>query len=171
MASPAPATQGPLARFWRDRRGTALVEFAISLPLVLVIFATIVESGRTLFAYQAAIAGVRDASRYLGRAAPLDICDPVAAVQSLAGFSARVTQIVTYGADGNSVLPGHVTVDSVVAEHLCEPGDFRVSRVPVARVTATVSIALPFAGLFTLVGGTIPDITTEITDTSRIFGI
>jgi len=167
MASPAPATQGPLARFWRDRRGTALVEFAISLPLVLVIFATIVESGRTLFAYQAAIAGVRDASRYLGRAAPLDICDG----GTLAAFSARVTQIVTYGADGNSVLPGHVTVDSVVSEHDCEPGDFRVSPVPVARVTATVSISLPFAGIFTLVGGTVPDITTTITDTSRIFGI
>lgn len=167
MASPAPSAQGPVTRFWRDRRGTALVEFAISLPLVLVIFAVMVEGSRTLFAFQAAIAGVRDASRYLARAAPLDICDG----GNLSGFSARVTQIVTYGVDGNSVLPGLVSIDSVVAEHDCEPGDFRVSPVPVARVTATVSIELPFAGIFTLAGGSVPDITTTITDTSRIFGI
>ncbi len=168
MASPAPETHGLLARFWRDRRGTALVEFAISLPLVLVIFATIVESARTLFAYQAAIAGVRDASRYLARAAPLDICSTGG---TLTGFSGKVSDIVILGLDGNSVFPGLVTVDSVVPGHDCTPGAFRVSPVPVATVTATVSIALPFAGLFTLAGVAVPGITTTITDTSRIFGI
>lgn len=155
------AKQDHIARFWRDRRGTALVEFGMSLPLVLVIFATIVESSRTLFAYQTAIAGVRDASRYLARVAPLDICNG----GSLAAFSTEVTNIVKFSVDGGSVFPGRVTIDSVVP--VCgSSGLF-----PSAQVDATLIIELPFKSIFNLVGTTIPDITTTITDTSRIFGV
>ena len=56
-----------LARFRRAHGGIAAVEFAIVLPLlVLMLFGTI-EIGRILFDYQAASKSVRDATRYLTR--------------------------------------------------------------------------------------------------------
>ncbi|AML52377.1 TadE/TadG family type IV pilus assembly protein [Falsihalocynthiibacter arcticus] len=60
--------------FRRDERGTALVELAISLPFALLVFGMIIEGSRMLWAYQSAAAGVRDATRYLARIVPRDIC-------------------------------------------------------------------------------------------------
>ena len=65
------------ARLWRARGGIAAVEFAIILPLlVLLLFGTI-EIGRILFDYQAASKSVRDATRYLiPTALIIDLCGP-----------------------------------------------------------------------------------------------
>ena len=52
----------------------ALVEFAISLPLILVVSYGTIDSMRLFWTYQAAVAGVRDAARYVARVAPDDIC-------------------------------------------------------------------------------------------------
>jgi hypothetical protein len=49
-------------------------------------------------------------------------------------------------------------------------GTYRVSPAPVAQVTANVTITFPFAGIFALVGGSLGQITTDVTDSSRIFG-
>lgn len=48
-------------------RGTASVEFAMILPLLLVLFAVIVDGGRMLADYHAVTKSVRDAARFLAR--------------------------------------------------------------------------------------------------------
>src|SRR5687767_807230 len=63
-----------LARLARNERGVALVEFAILLPILLLLFAVTIEGTRMMWSYQTAIAGVRDAARYLGRITPSNVC-------------------------------------------------------------------------------------------------
>ena len=58
------------SRFAEREDGAALVEFALLLPIFLLLFAMAVEGSRTFWSYQTAIAGVRDAARYVARAAP-----------------------------------------------------------------------------------------------------
>src|SRR3989304_1928114 len=48
-------------------RGTALVEFALVAPLMLMLMFGFLELGRMLFDYQAINGGLRNAARYLSR--------------------------------------------------------------------------------------------------------
>jgi Flp pilus assembly protein TadG len=63
-----------LQRIRRSDRGAFLVEFAIVVPLLILLFGIVVEGGRLMWSYQTAAAGVRDAARYLGRIVPSDLC-------------------------------------------------------------------------------------------------
>lgn len=153
--------------FGRRQDGAALVEFGILLPVLLLLFAVTIESARTFWAYQATISGVRDATRYLARIAPLNICTSGG---SLNGFAGQVTAIVEQNAAGTSFFPASITVNSVTPSHSCVAGTYRVSPAPVATVTANITIAFPFSGIFTLNGGTLTTKTTTVTDQARIFG-
>ena len=59
-----------LLRLARNDDGVAIVEFAIALPMMLLVFAVIIEGSRLMIAYQSTIAGVRDATRYLSSVLP-----------------------------------------------------------------------------------------------------
>ncbi|MFN3938322.1 MAG: TadE/TadG family type IV pilus assembly protein [Gemmobacter sp.] len=161
-------TRPALARFLRDRSGAALVEFAISLPLVLLVFAVIVESGRVFWGYQAAVAGVREASRYLARVTPQDICITGG---SLSGMTTRVEQIVAQSVTGAGILPDRLTLVSAIPDYTCVPGPFRLDPAPVAQVTAELRIELPFSGIRQFFGTLAVPVETTISDTSRVFGI
>jgi Flp pilus assembly protein TadG len=156
-----------LWRFPKEERGTALVEFAIALPLVLLISAVIIEGGRLFWSYQSTIAGVRDAARYVARVAPTDSCSTGA---SFAGYTAKVEEIVRDTASKVSLLPSGITVTSVSPVLVCVAGGFRVSPAPVVQITATLEVNFPFSGVFTFAGGGLAAITTTITDQSRVFG-
>lgn len=155
-----------LHRFFRDSDGAVLVEFAMVLPMMLLVFAVIVEGSRTLISYQSAIGAVRDATRYLARIVPTDIC---ATGGSISTYDSRVGAIANQNLGGVS-LPGSVTVTGVNSSLACVSGTYRVSPAPVATVTATIAIAMPFAGIFTLNGGSLSTITTTVTDSARVFG-
>lgn len=156
-------------RFRRDERGAALVELAISLPLLLLVFAVIVEGSRLFWAYQMTAAGVRDAARYLARVSDSDSCVSGA---SVVGRADKMAEIVRESSTGNSVLPSSITVTSVVPELICITGDFRMPQVPIAQVTATLEVTFPFASVFGLMQGLddLATITTTVTDQSRVFG-
>lgn len=156
-----------LSRFRRDEQGAALVEFAIALPLVLVVFAVIVEGGRLFWSYQATVAGVRDAARYVARVAPTDSCSTGA---TFSGYTTKVEDIVRSTMAQDSLFPAGVTVTDVEPVLLCIAGSYRVSPAPVAQVTATLEVTFPFAGVFTFAGSTLGTITTTVTDQSRVFG-
>lgn len=152
----------------RQDSGTALVEFAILLPMLLLLFAVTIEGGRMFWAYQNVAAGVRDATRYVARAAPISLCetgDDIALI--LVGLA---EDIVRNSLDGTSPFPTSITVVSVTASHTCIPGIFRVSPAPVVQITAVLEITFPFASVFNFAGQSLGTITTSIFDQSRIYG-
>ncbi|MGL5011400.1 MAG: TadE/TadG family type IV pilus assembly protein [Paracoccaceae bacterium] len=156
-----------LARFRRDDTGVALVEFAFVLPLMLLVFAMAVEGGRTFWAYQTAVAGVRDATRYLSRAVPSNACT---AGYNFAPITATITSIVTNDNAGVPVLPSQVAVTSVVPTLSCVPGNYRISPAPVVTVTVNMTIAYPFSGIFGLNDQSLPGVATTIADSAKVFG-
>lgn len=156
-----------LRRLRRDDRGASLVEFAVVLPMMLLVFAVIVEGGRMTWNYQSAAAGVRDAVRYLSRIAPADVCT----AGTLSTYTSGLLGIVRDTSSGTSLFPAsrQVTVDSVNAQCVAITGG--PAGASVVKVTATVTMQVPMARVFTLFGGAaIGPITTTIADQSRVFG-
>ncbi len=158
-----------LRRFLRRDRGAALVEFALILPTALVIFAVMYESGRMMFAYQAAVSGVRDAARYAARAAdPASVCpSPVSGYWT--GFAteaqANLTQII--GRDGSLF-----TVQSVEVTSDCPTPTvpLREANVGTVTVTATVRIDFLFGPVLGIFGTALSGVTARVNDQARVFG-
>jgi len=103
------------------QQGLAVVEFAIILPVVVLIALAVVELGRGLYQYNTLTKSVRDGVRYLsdvaiGPLGTIDISPHVSGTQNL----------VVYGdIDGGStpILPGLATSDvSVTAVAVTLPG-------------------------------------------------
>ncbi len=157
------------AEFSNCQSGAALVEFAIALPLLLLLFATIIEGGRMMWSYQTAAAGVRDAARYLARVAPQDIC---ATGGSVSGYSATLLNIVRNANDGTALFPGGITITGVSPSLICvTSGNLRNSPTPVVQVTADLTITFPFAAVFGFAGGSdLTTLNTTITDQSKVYG-
>lgn len=157
-----------LTRFRRDEDGSMLLEFALVLPLMLLLFAVVAEGGRVFWGYQSAVAGVRDASRYLSRITPLDICDTGG---SVAIFDDDLTAIVEESLSGDSVLPATITIQDVTPTLRCVSGGFRNDPVPVATVAADIRLAFPFSGVTRLWGMTLDPVTATIQADARVFGL
>lgn len=147
--------------------GAILIEFALVLPLMLGIFALTVESTRLMKTYQTTVAGVRDASRYLARTTPSDICDSGG---SVSGMTTTLQTMVEKDISGSDLMPSQVTINSVTPSVSCVTGTYRVSPAPVAVVTASITLQFPLGGILELFGGNMSTITTTVTDQSRIFG-
>lgn len=91
-----------LRRLARSDRGAALVEFAIALPILVMLFAVIIEGGRMMWSYQTAVAGVRDAARYVGRVVPSNVCATATTVPiSTYVTNATLANIVSQSIDGD----------------------------------------------------------------------
>lgn len=154
-------------RLAADESGTQLVEFALVLPMMLLVFGVIIEGGRMMWSYQTVVAGVRDATRFLARVTPRDICDDAAAITV---YDDTLIGIIRNDNDGSSILPSGVTVTEILTELDCYEGEFRSDVAPIVTVRADVEVTFPFAGLFTLVGGSRPTLETSVTDQSRVYG-
>ena len=157
-------------QFWRREDGAILVEFAVSLPLILILVFLSVESMRLFWSYQAAIAGVRDATRYLARIAPADLCTTGGAVT---GYATQLRGIVETTISGAAIFPAGVTVTSLTATHTCVTSlALRQASVPVATVSANVSITMPFSQILRVIGGApAATINTTVRDQARVYGL
>ena len=155
------------ARFARDESGVALVEFALVLPMMLGVFAVIIEGSRMMMSYESAISGVRDATRYLARIVDASICSTGG---SVSGYASSLKTLVEHGATGSTIFAPNVTVGTVTPSYRCVSGTYRNGPVPVAQVTAQITVIFPFGGIFALVGGSLPTLTTTVTDQARIYG-
>ncbi len=71
MKLPPPLPPPPRTRT-RHQRGVALVEFALTLPLLLLLLFGITEVSRAVFEYDSLLKATRGAARYLSTAAPGD---------------------------------------------------------------------------------------------------
>ena len=154
-------------RFLKNDSGAALVEFTILLPMLLLVFAVIIEGGRLMWSYQTVNAGVRDATRYLARVAPADICTSGG---SVAGYTTALETIVRESVDGDSLFPSGITVTSVTPTLSCVAGTYRVSPAPVVQVRAALTVTFPFASVFSFAGQSLTTINTSVTDQNRVFG-
>ncbi|MDH5798200.1 MAG: pilus assembly protein [Paracoccaceae bacterium] len=155
-----------LKRFWRSEDGVALVEFGLLLPVMLLVFAVIMEGSRAFWSYHMAVTGVRDATRFLSRTAPANAC----VTGAPSSITSQLDDIVKRAAS-NSVFPGYVTVGTVSASFVCGTGTYRVSPVSVGTVTANVTIEYPFSGIFQFFGKSLTTTQASIQDSARIYGI
>lgn len=155
------------ARFVRDQSGVVLVEFAVVLPMMLVVFAVIIEGSRLMMSYESAITGVRDATRYLARITDAGVCTSGGTVT---GRAATLKTLIQNGQTGGTIFAPNVTIGTVTPSYRCVTGTYRNGPVPVAQVTAQVTIIFPFGNIFSLVGGSLPTLTTTVTDQARIYG-
>lgn len=156
-----------ITRFRKSEDGVAVVEFVLSVPMMILVFAIVIEFGRLFLGYQSAVSGVRDASRYLARIAPIDIC---LTGGSLSSYNTLLKNMIEKDRSANSVLPSQFTVTSVTATHSCVTGTYRTSPAPVATVAAQISVQFPLGFLFSIFGNTLAPLTTTVSDSSRIFG-
>lgn len=157
-------------QFWRREEGAILVEFAISLPLILMLAFLSIESMRLFWSYQAAIAGVRDATRYLARVAPSDLCTSGG---NVTGYASQLEAIVETTISGAALFPAGVTVTSLTATHTCVTSlALRQASVPVATVSANVSITMPFSQILRVIGAApAAVINTTVRDQARVYGL
>jgi hypothetical protein len=163
-----------LCRFRKEERGAALVEFTFVLPIMLIFFAVTIEGARMMWSYQAASAGVRDASRYLALVAPPNVCISQTAIQTWLEdpknedvydtFSVIVQEAIS----GGSIYPGDVTINSVTPT--CHHGEHTGLHFGLVLVSASITIDFPFGGLFALIGGSLPGFTATVADQHRVFG-
>ena len=154
-------------RFSADEGGAILVEFAIVMPVMLLFLALTLEASRMMWSYQTVIAGVRDAGRYLARVTPADICSTGG---SVADLSSTLKDIVEKDISGSALFPANITVNSVTPSFSCVAGTYRVSPAPVGKVNANVTIQFPMGEFLSLFGSGISSVTTDVADSSRIFG-
>lgn len=152
----------------KDTAGAALVEFGVLLPSMILFFAVTVEGGRIFWGYQAAISGVRDATRYLARVAPSDICHTGG---SVAIYQPILSDIVGgFEASAVPLFPARVEVIAVIPSVQCVAGSFRGGPIGVASVSASVQFEFPFSRMLALFGDGSPMRTAVIRDQSRIYG-
>jgi TadE-like protein len=161
-------TGSHLRRLAADESGTQLVEFAIVLPMMLLVFGVIIEGGRMMWSYQTVVAGVRDATRFLARVTPRDICDDD--VSAISNYDDTLIGIIRNDNGGSLVLPSGVSVTGIVTDLECFDGEFRSDVAPIATVRADIEVTFPFSGIFTLVGSSRPTLETSVTDQSRVYG-
>ena len=60
--------------FFGDKRGAALTEFALVLPILVVMMSFIGEFSRAVYQYHVAEKGVKSAARYLARVPDVTVC-------------------------------------------------------------------------------------------------
>jgi len=124
-----------LNRFRRDEQGVQLLEMAIVIPILLVLFAGVAEFGRYFYEYTTLAKASRLGSRYL-----ISKC-----VNGATNYEAIAKNIVVYGnaaGSGSPVLTG-LTVNNVEVTY----------GGPVAGIPETVTVTIinyPHVPLFNL---------------------
>lgn len=109
---------GPL-RLLKDRHGSAMLETAIVLPLVMTLTFGLIEMGRAMHHHHILSKSVRDAARYLARIA-LD-CPATADANWAAARTSAQTLALTGRVDGAAPLVGYWTAGTfTVAPPSCQ---------------------------------------------------
>ncbi|WP_443190792.1 TadE/TadG family type IV pilus assembly protein [Pseudomonas indica] len=107
----------------KDQQGVAMVEFAIALPLLLLLLFAVAEFGRMLYHYNTLLQSNRDAVRYLAGKAWNSTLGQATVTPVL---QAEARNIAVYGVPvvqpGNEVVPGlsvnNVQVSTVGSDHV-----------------------------------------------------
>ncbi len=139
-----------------DASGSAAVEFALVLPVLLLLSLGALELGRLFWSYHIATAAVRDAARYAARVnfSCATGMDPATRQQVI-----NLTRTGTFNGQGHPLISGWTSDSSVSVTVTCIDntnaatgvlaGPYQgLTEIPVIQVAATVPYTLNFAGLF-----------------------
>lgn len=99
-----------LNRFRRDEQGVQLLELAIVLPILMLLFASVAEFGRYFYEYTTVAKGARVGARYLASKS----------VMSSTAWQANAKNLVVYGntaGNGTPILPG-LTAANVQVQYI-----------------------------------------------------
>jgi hypothetical protein len=154
-------------RMITDDRGGALAEFLLGLVPLVIAFGLIFEFGRAFWSHQAAIKGVRDATRFLTRVENPNDPAAQAVAQRLLLTSQQAPGGVARWSSG-SALPIEVSITAVPNAG----GTFRgPATIQMVNVAANVELQLPMGGVFALFGGApLGVVTYSVGDTARHYG-
>jgi TadE-like protein len=98
-----------LGRFRNDERGVQLVEVALVIPIMLLLFGAVAEFGRYFYEYTTAAKAARVGARYLASKS----------VNSGTNYELQAKNLVVYGnigGTGSPVLPG-MTISNVDVQY------------------------------------------------------
>jgi Flp pilus assembly protein TadG len=99
------------------QRGTAIIEFTIALPVLLLLLAATAEIGRMLSQYDTLNKGVRDGARYLAANALLGTTGVVSVNSTVQTAAVNLVVTGNTAGTGTALLPnltaGNVTVASL----------------------------------------------------------
>ena len=135
---------GSFSNLWWDRRGNAIVEFALAVPLLVLIVAGMTEIGRAYFQAVAVEKGLRAGALYAAHSAsPLGAADRAAAE--------NLVRTGTLDGSGPLLVSGW---ESAGASLQITSTSFAVGEVsvPVIRFAASVPFDPLLPGLFGFVG-------------------
>jgi len=142
----------------RERqRGLAAMEFAIALPLIILVALAVTELGRGLYQYNTLTKAVRDGARHLSNVAvgPLGIVD-------IGPHITDTTNIVVYGDidGGTPVLPNFAPADVTVStvDVPLPGGGIHPNHV---RISATYTFTPLFPALSNLGYSMVPSMTAS----------
>ena len=151
-----------LIRVPRDARGNAVVEFALVLPLLLLLLTGITEIGRAYYQANAVEKGLRAGALFAGRSSfPL-----TAQVRTMV---ANLVKTGTLDGSGPYLVSGWADVDADlnIDDTLTFPVD-ATTTIPVVRLTATVPLDPLMPGMLALVG--LGDVTIELSHEQAYVG-
>lgn len=131
----------------RDRRGTAIVEAAIVLPVMILLLFGLIEIGRALMEHHTLTRSVRDAARYIAR---VRLACPATADPAWSGVKSAAQNLALTGqrTGGTPLVPYWTLAAFSVADPVCEDWSGR----PVQVITVTASVAYQDLGFLTLLG-------------------
>ena len=150
-----------------DERGGAIAEFMLGLVPLVIAFALIFEFGRAFWSHQAAIKGVRDATRYLTRVEdPADPAAQAVAQQLLLTGQQAPGGVVRWSSGGAPPMEVSITEVANAGGTYRGPATIRI-----VNVAANVELALPLSDVFALFGGSgLGVVTFRVGDTARHYG-
>ena len=151
-----------LIRLTRDGRGNAVVEFALVLPLLLLLLAGMTEIGRAYYQANAVEKGLRAGALFAGRNSfPL--------TGQVRTMVANLVKTGTLDGSGPYLVSGwaDVNADLNIDDTLTFPVD-ATTTIPVVRVTATVPFDPLIPGMLTLVG--LGDVTIQLSHEQAYVG-
>ncbi len=125
------------------RRGSILVEFAICIPIVLMLLIATAELSRALMQYNVLTKTIRDAARYVASNA---FHGSTGVVLINAALRTEAANLVVYGnaqGTGTPILPG--LAPAAVTLAAAGPGDFTVS---VAYTYRSIFAFVPMFGFY-----------------------
>jgi len=138
----------PLGRFARAEQGTQLVELAVVLPVLLVLFGAVAEFGRFFYTYETLSKATRAGARYLSTEPTTGSSDDAA------------RNLVVYG---NTAGTGSPVVDGLGATHVAVTREGGSPALP-ARVTVRIDgfVYQPFFDLGKMIGAKSVSLNVEV---------